>query len=131
MAIGVKQSNGTAIPGFSAAVPPDRTYLRNRTPNVRVARFGDGYEQRKAIGINNFTENYNVTFVNRPGTEMDDLESFFASLNGVTRLMFTIENTNLSPPEEDVICVCDSWTVNTPQPNIRSISATLRRVYEP
>jgi phage-related protein len=56
MAIGLVQSTGANIAGFSGPVVPDKNYKRNRKPNVRVTKFGDGYEQRKVIGINNTSE---------------------------------------------------------------------------
>ena len=131
MAIGLTQYGGANIPGFSGPVAPDRRFTRNRTPKVRVASFGDGYEQRKPIGINNFTEVYNLTFVNRPQTEMDDLQTFFSSLNGVDLLTYRLKDTNSSPQEQEISVVCDSWSVSNPNENVQSLTCTLRRVYEP
>lgn len=131
MAIGLLQSNGSNIPGFSSAVAPDRYYTRVRTPETRIVSFGDGYEQRKPVGINNVKEEYTVNFVNRPSTEIDDLEAFLDGLNAVDPLRFVIEDTNTSPGELSVTVVCDNWTVSTPNFGVKSLSAKLRRVYEP
>lgn len=131
MAIGLKQANGSNISGFTSPVVPDRGFSRARTPNVRITKFGDGYEQRKKIGINHIQESYNFSFVNRPASEIDDLLTFFATLGGVEKFMITFPNTNESPLEEDVYCVCDSWSESQPQPNIKSLTITARRVYEP
>ena len=131
MAIGLLQSNGSNIPGFSSAVAPDRYYVRQRTPKTRIVSFGDGYEQRKPIGINNVEEEYTVNFVNRPSTEIDDLETFLDGLQAVDPLRFVIEDTNVSPGERTITVVCDSWNITTPNFGVKSLSATLRRVYEP
>ena len=56
MAQGLKLSNGSNISGFSSPVQPDRGFTRETTPNVIRAVFGDGYEQRKVLGINNNKE---------------------------------------------------------------------------
>lgn len=130
MAIGLVQSTGANITGFSGPVVPDKNYKRSRKPNVRTTKFGDGYEQRKVVGINNFKEEYTLTFVNRPESEIDDLNTFFESLNGVDTLIFKEEDTNSSPITIDLIVVCDEWDISTPVSGVKSLTAKLRRVYE-
>jgi phage-related protein len=130
MAIGLVQSTGANIAGFSGPVVPDKNYKRNRKPNVRVTKFGDGYEQRKVIGINNTSEEYTLSFVNRPESEIDDLNTFFESLNGVDTFIFKEEDTNSSPITIDLIVVCDEWDISTPVSGVKSLTAKLRRVYE-
>ncbi len=70
MAIGFPIS-GTGI--TSATIIPDKTLNRSATPKVRVANFGDGYQQRIADGINSIGETYSVNFVNREKAVADDL----------------------------------------------------------
>ena len=130
MAIGLKTSAGGNITVFSAPVVPDRNFGRERTPRVRVTKFGDGYEQRKVVGINNIEETYSLAFVNRPNTEIDDLNTFFESLNGVTSLLYTIEDTNAAGSELDIKVVCESWSVTAVNTSTKSLSVSLRRVYE-
>tara|TARA_R110002020_G_scaffold145804_2_gene320042 strand:- start:995 stop:1588 length:594 start_codon:yes stop_codon:yes gene_type:complete len=88
MAIGFTATN------VSTQVVPDRTLAGSSTANVRTAKFGDGYEQRASIGINNVGRDYSISFANRSKTEVDDIVAFFESKNGVTAFDFTIPDTN-------------------------------------
>jgi len=88
MAIGFTATN------VSTQVVPDRTLSGSSTANVRTATFGDGYEQRASIGINNVGRDYSISFANRSKTEVDDIVAFFESKNGVTAFNFTIPDTN-------------------------------------
>lgn len=90
MAIGFTATN------VSTQVVPDRTLSGSSTANIRTAKFGDGYEQRASIGINNISRDYSLTFSNRSKTEVDDIIAFFESKNGVTAFNFTIPDTNTS-----------------------------------
>ena len=131
MSIGLVQSTGSNIIGFSGPVVPDKNYKRSRKPNIRVTKFGDGYEQRKPIGINNIQETYTLSFVNRTDTEIDDLNTFFAGLNSTDTLIFKEEDSNGSPSTTiDITVVCESWDITTPNTGVRSLTATFRRVYE-
>ena len=131
MAQGLKLSNGSNISGFSSPVQPDRGFTRETTPNVIRAVFGDGYEQRKVLGINNNKEVFNCTFNNRPNTETDDLEAFLRSTNGVTNFIFTIPDSNEGSGELDIKVVCDKWTKTINVPTLANIDATFREVFEP
>ena len=130
MALGIMQNDGSNITGFSSAVQPDKQFSRSNTPRVHYIQFGDGYEQRKVVGINNIEETYSLAFVNRPNTEIDDLNTFFESLNGVTSLLYTIEDTNAAGSELDIKVVCESWSVTAVNTSTKSLSVSLRRVYE-
>ena len=127
MAIGLLKWDATNILGFDGPVAPDRNYKRTRKPNIRVTKFGDGYEQRKPIGINNIQETYTLSFVNRPDTEIDKLNTFFEGLNSTDTLIFRDED---SSGPQDILVVCESWDVTTPNSGVRSLTATFRRVYE-
>ena len=90
MAIGFTATN------VSTQIVPDRTLSGSSTANVRTAKFGDGYEQRASVGINNVSRDYSLSFSNRSKTEVDDIVAFFESKNGVTAFNFTIPDTNSS-----------------------------------
>jgi len=130
MAQGLKLNSGSNISGFSSPVQPDRGFTRETTPNVTITQFGDGYEQRKVRGINNFKEMYNCTFTNRPNTETDDLEAFFRSTNGVTKFIITIPDSNQGSGELDIKVVCDKWTKTHTTTGATGLNVQLRRVYE-
>lgn len=67
-------------------------------PQVSVVRFGDGYEQRRASGINNDLKKYSVTIrVDRE--DGPALEGFLSQHNGVKAFLWT-------PPSWAVHHVC-------------------------
>ena len=43
---------------------PDKMMTSSSTPSILLAKFGDGYEQRIAAGINNLVQEYSVSFDN-------------------------------------------------------------------
>ena len=49
MAIGY-QISGTSI--TTATIIPDKTLTRKSSPQIRKAKFGDGYQQRAKKGLN-------------------------------------------------------------------------------
>ena len=55
---------GFAVTGITGQVVPDRGMARSSQPLVRSAKFGDGYEQRLADGLNSLSESFSVTFSN-------------------------------------------------------------------
>ena len=95
-----------------------------------MAKFGDGFEQRKIRGINNMVETYNLSFSNRPNTETDDLEAFFIDQAGVSKFTFTIPDSNEGTGEKDIKVVCEEWSKSHTQTAATSLTAKLRRVYE-
>jgi len=88
MAIGFTATN------IATQVVPDRALTATNSPSVRVAQFGDGYQQRAPIGINNLVQDYSLSFSNRSKIEADDIAAFFESKKGVTAFNFTIPDTN-------------------------------------
>ena len=89
MAIGITVTNIT-----DKKVIPDKTLARNQSPRVRIQKFGDGYEQRLAEGINNIVDNFTLSFINRVKAEADDIIAFFETKAGVTAFDFTYPDTN-------------------------------------
>jgi len=113
----------------SRDILPDRGLQKQSTPRVLVARFGDGYEQRIANGINSIDETFNVTFKNRTKEEIDDITGYLGSLNGVTAFNYTIPDSN-NGGETTIKVVCDTFAQNYSYDDFYSASATFRRVYE-
>ena len=75
---------------------PDKMMTSSSTPSILLAKFGDGYEQRIAAGINNLVQEYSVSFDNRTKEEIDDITAFFTDKAGVTKFDFTIPDSNNS-----------------------------------
>lgn len=114
----------------SRTISPDRGIQRQSNPRVLVARFGDGYEQRIADGINSVDEMFSVTFNNRSAAEVDDITGYFASLKGATSFTYTIPDDNAVGGELAIKVVCQNYSQSYHHDGFYSVSATLKRVYE-
>lgn len=114
----------------SRQVLPDRNLTRSSSPRVLVARFGDGYEQRLADGINSIQESFSATFNNRTAAEIDDITGYFASLKGVTAFTYTIPDDNAGGGELAIKVVCENYSQVYQNDGYYSVTATFRRVYE-
>tara|TARA_B100001123_G_C15053993_1_gene924762 strand:+ start:106 stop:477 length:372 start_codon:yes stop_codon:yes gene_type:complete len=108
---------------------PDKSMTRSTKPAVHLAKFGDGYEQRLANGLNVLGETFSITFNNRTKEEIDDIVAFFENKAGVTAFNYTIPDSNNSG-ETTVKVVCDTWSKTFTFGDYYSASATFRRVYE-
>lgn len=95
-------------------------------PNVRVAKYGDGYEQRLAYGINTSPQNWSLQFNSRSNAEADAIEAFLQARGGA-------ENFDWTPPNGSTSMkfVCREWTRSMDKYNLNSISATFEQVFEP
>lgn len=58
-------------------------------PRVLVSKFGEGYEQRLADGINSQLKRYAVTFDTRDNVEADGIEAFFVAQGAVAAFDWT------------------------------------------
>lgn len=128
---------GFGVPGVSGQVVPDKGLSRSSKPRVRVAQFGDGYQQRVADGINSIEESFSVSFSNRSKAEADDINAFFVSKKGLIAFSFTVPDSNSSTndsagsPVTTVKVICPEWQQSYTQLSGSSVSATFQRVYEP
>jgi phage-related protein len=93
-------------------------------PRVRVASFGDGYEQRVADGINVNAQVWNLQFNNRTNTEAGDILTFLAARNAVEAFDWT-------PPNGSAIkVVCREWNNTVSRSNLNNVTATFQQVFE-
>ncbi|EEO7835210.1 phage tail protein [Salmonella enterica] len=88
---------------FGWKVDPDMQV--DSEPQVSVVKFGDGYEQRRASGINNDLKRYSVTIRVDRG-DGPALEGFLSQHNGVKAFLWT-------PPYgyRQIKVVCRKWSV--------------------
>lgn len=94
-------------------------------PRVRIAQFGDGYEQRIADGINVRAQVWSLQFTNRTDTEAGNITTFLEARNGVEAFDWT-------PPNGSAIkVVCREWSKTVTRYNLNSVSATFQQVFEP
>lgn len=107
------------------SITPTYGAQKNSAPNARVARFGDGYEQRVTFGINQNPKVWNLTW-NVSETDSDTIETFLDARGAVEAFEWTPlgESTEYK-------WVCEQWTKSIPYNNRATISATFRQVFEP
>ena len=110
----------------SATIQPTYGLIKRSSPVVRTARFGDGYEQRTSLGINQDPKVYNLTF-EVSETDADTIETFLDA-RAADNASF-----DFTPPGEGSSSkfVCEDWTKSIPYLNRASIQATFREVFEP
>lgn len=126
MTIGIKQTNGTLV------ATPDKSMSKAAKPRVLTAKFGDGYEQRIANGINSIDETYSLSFKTRPKADIDDIVVFLDTQKNVSKFLFTMPDTNNTTRtgEKDVKVVATNYSVTYDYENFYSLSLSLKRVYE-
>lgn len=88
--------------GFTTFITPDKGLTRTKTPKVLVAEFGDGYEQRRADGINNIKEELSLSFVNRTKEVIDDVCVFLDATKGVTKFSLFVPDSNAGSGEKEI-----------------------------
>lgn len=93
-------------------------------PRVASSRFGDGYEQRVADGLNSKLRSWRLEFMNRPLALADAIEGFLDARGGV-------ESFDWQPPRGGPgKWVCREWTSAQTSPQHWSISCTFEEVPE-
>lgn len=92
---------------------------------MRVSRFGDGYEQRVADGINTAMDKWDLTFTARTDTEASGIQTFLKARAG-------FESFDWTPTGEStaVKVVCREWNRTFDKFNLNTVTATFERVYE-
>lgn len=106
----------------------DISYGANKAsrPALRVSRFGDGYEQRVTLGINQNPKVWSVTWQYLTETDSDTIEAFLdaRAADG--------ESFDWTPPDEATAYkwVCTDWNKQIDFPTLATISATFRQVFE-
>tara|TARA_R100000005_G_C4918661_1_gene152961 strand:+ start:453 stop:794 length:342 start_codon:yes stop_codon:yes gene_type:complete len=108
------------------SITPTYGLQKRSAPVVRTVRFGDGYEQRTSLGLNQNPKVYNLTF-NVSETDADTIETFLDA-RAADNASF-----DFTPPGEGSSSkfVCENWSKSIPYLNRASIQATFREVFEP
>ena len=106
---------------------PNPTYgtTKNSAPNIRIAQFGDGYQQRSTSGINQNLKVYNFTWRNISESDSDLIEDFLDARAGV-------ENFDYTPAGESASkkMICREWDKTIPYLNRATITAKFEEVAE-
>lgn len=101
----------------------NRNTNRTSTHRTLTAQFGDGYEQRVLNGINTKNETLTALFSNRA---WQDIETISAFLDAKAARSFDIVLQR-----ETLKVICENYNITYTQPNVHTLSANLKRVYEP
>ena len=108
------------------SVTPSYGAQKSSAPVTRIAKFGDGYEQRTTFGINQNPKQWDLTWNNISEANADTIETFLNARAGA-------ESFDWTPPDESTSYkwVCEQWSKTIPYNNRATISATFRQVFEP
>lgn len=88
---------------------PDTALESPRKWRLRVAKFGDGYEQRSLAGINALGREWKVTWSIRPRGMLEDMDAYLTA-TGAHSFVW------LEPGfGEQVTVFCDEWSINWQQ----------------
>lgn len=92
-----------------------------RQPKLRVAVFGDGYQQRVAAGINNNPRTWSLEFT-RLTADIEAIDAFLNALNGASFDW-------LPPAGADGKWICKGWQRTINFQHVQSLSATFEEVF--
>jgi phage-related protein len=108
------------------SITPTYGIQKRSAPNVRKVQFGDGYESRFTMGINQDPKVYNLTF-EVSETDSDTIETFLDARAA------DFASFDFTPPGEGSSSkfVCETWSKSIPYLNRATIQATFRQVFEP
>lgn len=110
------------MPTFS--VSPSFNPMSTRKPRALAVKFGDGYEQRSADGINTDLQSWQLTFANLSIADADTIETFFVT-NTTSITPFTWTPPNYATPSK---YLCRTWTRNEINTTHATIAATFEEV---
>ena len=110
----------------STTITPTYGIQKNSAPVVRRIQFGDGYESRLTMGLNQNPKIYNLTF-EVSETDADTIETFLDARAADN------DSFDFTPPGEASSSkfVCESWTKSIPFVDRATIQVTFRQVFEP
>jgi len=109
------------------AITPAYGAEKRSAPKMRMAKFGDGYEQRVKFGLNQNPKEWSLTWNNITEANADTIEAFLdARADDGASFDWT-------PPGESTAYkwVCDQWSKSIPYSGRAVITATFRQVFEP
>lgn len=104
---------------------PSTSFSADSTPKVLTAKFGDGYSQRVADGINTIKKEWNLSFNNRSLADALAIKTFFADRKGVEAFSWTPTGEAAA-----VSVIAPSWKEVYASPLTRTITAKFQIVYE-
>lgn len=114
---GIGMSTGSTTPDFGAS--------KSSKPNVKSIKFGDGYEQRLSLGIQQDSKIWDLKWTTLASSDADGIEKFFENRLGSQSFDWI--------PLGDASSykfVCRQWSRTFKYSNINEISAKFEQVFE-
>ncbi len=93
-------------------------------PNVRRVAFGDGYEQRLAFGIHTQAEVWTLEFRGRTTQDAGAIDAFLRARGGVHAFEWT------TPAGTAAKFTCEEWSRSVDEPNVETVRATFKQVFD-
>lgn len=116
---GVGTSAGGTTPSYGTT--------KTSSPNTRITRFADGFEQRIVFGLqqNQNPRVYSLEF-EKSNADIEKIEEFFDNRH------IDAASFDFVPPGETVTrkVVCESWSKSIPYAGRATLQATFREVFE-
>ena len=108
------------------SITPTYGVQKRSAPNFRKVRYGDGYESRFTMGLNQNPKTYNLTF-EVSETDADTIETFLDARAA------DFASFDFTPPGESSSSkfVCETWSKSIPYLNRATIQATFIEKFEP
>ena len=109
------------------SITPTYGIQKRNAPNFRSVRYGDGFESRFTMGLNQDPKTYNLTF-EVSETDADTIETFLDA-----RAANSMESFDFTPPGEGSSSkfICPEWSKSIPYLNRATIQATFIEKFEP
>lgn len=95
-------------------------------PAVTATRYGDGYEQRSADGINPIAQQWSLNFEEVDNAIADDIVTFWRARGGVEAFDWT--------PKWGTVAIrvkCSKWSRVPDGDGLSRMTATFQQVFEP
>ena len=108
------------------SITPTYGIQKRSAPNTRSVGYGDGFESRFTMGLNQNPKTYNLTF-EVSETDADTIETFLdARAADAASFDFTPPGESSSPK-----FYCSEWSKSIPYLNRATIQATFIEKFEP
>lgn len=104
---------------------PDFGAQKSSKPVVRIARFGDGYEQRATFGINTNPKTWNLTWSAKSNSVAAAIEAFFDARGAKEAFTWTPLGSATAYK-----WVCREWNRELQYADINTVTATFEQVFE-
>ena len=111
----------------SGGTTPDFGAVRRSAPVIRKVKFGDGYEARFTMGLNQDPKVWDLKWTAKDSTDADAIEAFFdaRAADNASFDWSPIGDTNTYK------WVVDQYSRNHRYAEVNEITASFREVFEP